>query len=163
MIWQVFFANCIIITEGEYQCQARLLTAKNWRRFDLDKTRNLLSRNELWYTSAEQQDSDVMTEDELDTKVGDLRRALAERREAVGLTTREVARRTGMTNQNVSYLENHSTLTAIKDLIRLAEAYDVELPDLAEAFRGSNDHTADEEESAEKEPCLPSIRPYSLD
>jgi transcriptional regulator with XRE-family HTH domain len=103
----------------------------------------------------------AMTEDELNAKMEDLRRALAERREAVGLTTREVASKAGMkSNTNVSYLENHSTFAVLKDLYRLAAVYDVELPDLAEAFRASttsNSSVGDEPPPARS---YPPVRPY---
>ena len=114
----------------------------------------------LWYSStADEQDGGVMTEDELeaiDAKVEEFRQALTDRRKAEDLTTRELEARAGMSHGTISYIETRSDLIGIRQLLRLAAALNVELPDLARAFRASNGQG----QPAEKKHCYPLMPPY---
>ena len=76
-------------------------------------------------------------EDEIDTRIEDLKKALRDRRKREKLSLQDVESRGGVTNSTTSYMELHAQFRELKNLMKLAAVYGVELPDLAATFRGT--------------------------
>jgi len=58
---------------------------------------------------------------------GDVSRLLKERREELELSMNEVARRTGLSQQTISFVERGMRMPTLDTLLRISEALDVDL------------------------------------